>query len=682
MASSYDYLLSLSPLEALVRMVNDQNGTNLQLDRFTASTPIAIGDTTTQVTLTAVPRSSSFDFETIQTTFTLTYDRLDLAIFLKGVVANYTPTLPLSTQNILDQITALIGQKFTIDDIRLEEVTRDNGAAYAVTAKPESLRFVGSIVLDLIALTDLSTLISATALQGITDVTPVVFPLAASTPYLNATDFRALANGFTVGDLAQNKANLVTLFNNVVPDPASLDNFAEAPWVATITPGPFNLYNASVAGYGSGLGINPAIPTLEMALQITLDGTYCTNFQSGTVTIPYTMRDFETDGYTAFPRLTAKSIVSLSDGTPWNVYLNGFIAGQVITSFQATPPVTMDGASAWVATIGLATPTNLYGATVLYNGQLRPGDLAPATQGLDRVLVVEMGIDNAVWQGTYAFYYTSPIPLIWKGFPLLSGTVGSFFQQDFTPTGGTGPFTYVITNGTLPAGLVLSGAILSGTLTTASSSFFDLTITDAVGTVVVFTVTMQVTASVQLLSINGTLPDAVINLAYTGFLDIKGGLLPYSGLSGVGGVLPPGLSFALAYDSIVFQGTPTVADQYPFALSVTSADGQTATRSFIFVVSATDAPLLLSGTFATGGTGLVYSSGLDITGGNGVYTNATVVSGTLPLGLTLAFSTVGSSKLLLEGTPTATGTYAFIVQIYSGDGQTVQSTQSITIVTG
>lgn len=680
MTSSFDYLLSLSPIEALVRMVNDQNGTNFLLDSFTAGVPTQIGDTTTQVTLTPKPKANPFDFQAIQTPpITLTYDRLDLNVFLRNVLNNYNPTLPLSTQNVLNEITSLIGQEFYIDDILLTEVTRDNGNAYALTAKPESLRFVGSIVLDLITLTPISTLIASTALTGVDDETAVLFSLTASTPYLNATDFRSTAGEFTPGDLAQNKADLVTLFNAVVPDPSTNDDFNEAPWHVNTTPGPFNLYGSSVVGYGSGLNVNPAIPTLETALIVNLDGTHCTNFTSGHVVIPYTAQNFELDGYTAFPRLTANSIVSLSNGTAWNVYLNSFVTGSTITSFQASPPVTMDGSSAWVAANGLPSPTNLYGATVVYNGQLRPTDLAAATQGLDRILVVDMGIENSVWQGNYAFYYASPLPLTWKGFPTLNGTVGSYFQQDFTPDGGTGPFTYT-TSGTLPAGLSMNGSLLEGTCTTAGSTTFGLTITDANDTAVAFTITLVVGTQVGQLNITGNLANAVINTPYTGFLNITGGLLPYSGLGIISGSLPPGLSMALDYNTIAFTGTPTVADSYPFSVSISSADGQQVSASFIFVVSETYATLTLTGTYSEGVIGTSYDSSLLIAGGNGVYSDPEVVAGSLPPGLSLVIFTLGAPQLILQGTPSATGTYTFTVQIFSGDGQTVQSAQSVTIV--
>jgi hypothetical protein len=52
-----------------------------------------------------------------------------------------------------------------------------------------------------------------------------------------------------------------------------------------------------------------------------------------------------------------------------------------------------------------------------------------------------------------------------------NGTVGVAYSQQITASGGTGPYTYAVSSGTLPAGLTLApGGLLSGTPTTAGSS--------------------------------------------------------------------------------------------------------------------------------------------------------------------------------------------------------------------
>lgn len=581
--SSIEYLLSLDPLQALVRMVNDANGTTFRLDRFRAGVPTVVAGTTTKVTLTGMVEALAVDDQTTIGSFDLTYERLDMATFLKDTLKDYHPYLPLSVQNILDQITSLIGQTFYIDDIVLEEVTRDTAALYRLKAKPESLRFVGWIDLPLITLSPITPYLPSDALVGVTDTSPEVFQASDSLPFLNATDYRTMAESFVPGELGQDRIDLVTLFNAVVPDPDKV-RATPSPWYVNATPGPFNLLNARVIGYGTGYNVNTAIPTLERALFVALDGTYTTNFASGTLAIPYTTVDFNTLGYTDQPRSTANSIVSLSDGSAWNVYLNSFAVGQVIDTFQQIPPVYLEGANAWVAQAGLILPANLAGARVLYNGQLRDSDIPPAVQGLDRVLVVQMSEFNAIWQGEYSFFYASPIKVRLRD---LVSTVGSSYFFDFTPYRGTGPFTYAITRGVVPENLVLNAdGTLTGIATTAQAVTYDLTVTDTNGVSVVFTVTHRVTEAVTPLVLSGTLPPATALEPYLAFLDIRGGLAPYVNPIMVSGNAPNTILLEVINNAIRVYGSWPAGDTYHLAVGISSTDGQSTSKSFTVVVAA------------------------------------------------------------------------------------------------
>jgi formylglycine-generating enzyme required for sulfatase activity len=58
--------------------------------------------------------------------------------------------------------------------------------------------------------------------------------------------------------------------------------------------------------------------------------------------------------------------------------------------------------------------------------------------------------------------------------------VGTAYSQTLTATGDT-PITWTIDSGTLPAGLSLTGAVISGTLTTAGTSTFTVKATNAAG---------------------------------------------------------------------------------------------------------------------------------------------------------------------------------------------------------
>lgn len=60
-------------------------------------------------------------------------------------------------------------------------------------------------------------------------------------------------------------------------------------------------------------------------------------------------------------------------------------------------------------------------------------------------------------------------------------TVGVAYSCQVAVTGGTAPYTYAVTTGTLPAGLSLDGStgLISGTPTTSGTSTFTVTVTDS-----------------------------------------------------------------------------------------------------------------------------------------------------------------------------------------------------------
>lgn len=61
-----------------------------------------------------------------------------------------------------------------------------------------------------------------------------------------------------------------------------------------------------------------------------------------------------------------------------------------------------------------------------------------------------------------------------------AGNVGVPYNFTFTAAGGMAPYTYSITNGSLPLGLTMSGAgVISGTPTAAATNSFQVTVTDS-----------------------------------------------------------------------------------------------------------------------------------------------------------------------------------------------------------
>lgn len=73
----------------------------------------------------------------------------------------------------------------------------------------------------------------------------------------------------------------------------------------------------------------------------------------------------------------------------------------------------------------------------------------------------------------------TPVPV---GAILQSGAPGTAYSETITAQGGTSPYSYAVTSGSLPTGLSLSSAgVISGTPSGTGTSTFTITVTDANG---------------------------------------------------------------------------------------------------------------------------------------------------------------------------------------------------------
>ena len=96
-----------------------------------------------------------------------------------------------------------------------------------------------------------------------------------------------------------------------------------------------------------------------------------------------------------------------------------------------------------------------------------------------------------------------PPPVIDTASPLPSGTVGTAYSQAFAASGGTPPYSWSVTAGTLPAGLTLSTAgILSGTPTTVDNSNFTVQATGGGTAIKLFS--LMVNAGPKMIRLEGS----------------------------------------------------------------------------------------------------------------------------------------------------------------------------------
>ncbi len=256
--------------------------------------------------------------------------------------------------------------------------------------------------------------------------------------------------------------------------------------------------------------------------------------------------------------------------------------------------------------------------------------------------------------------------------------VGAAYSQSVVGVGGTAPyrlFSFGIGTGsapfnTMPAGLSLStSGLISGTPTAGGSFNIAITATDSSTGSGPYTFTQNITLVVTQPSITFTpnpMPAATDAVFYSQALTAAGSTAPYSNFVVHSGNLPTGLSLS---SSGVISGTPTEGGTFNFVIWTTDSSTGNGPYSTGQNVSLTvNAPTFVfspaSATLTPAQVGVSgYSDTFSVTGGIAPYGNFFIVNGTgsapfntLPVGMAL------SPGGVLQGTPTAAGTYNFFVQ--------------------
>lgn len=171
---------------------------------------------------------------------------------------------------------------------------------------------------------------------------------------------------------------------------------------------------------------------------------------------------------------------------------------------------------------------------------------------------------------------------------LANGTVSTSYNQTITAVGGTGPYDFTVSLGTLPPGLTLSASgLLSGTPVTAGTFNFTVTATAA---------TLCPGSRTYTLIVNGPCPALVVNPAslsvgmlgqvYNQAFITSGGAPGYSFLVSAG-TLPPNLVLSAAG---VLSGTPTSAGNFHFTIQTTDNNGCQGTRLYTLTINLNPPP--------------------------------------------------------------------------------------------
>jgi hypothetical protein len=283
----------------------------------------------------------------------------------------------------------------------------------------------------------------------------------------------------------------------------------------------------------------------------------------------------------------------------------GVAYSQSLTSSGPTPTTFVVSAGAPPA-----------GVTLAADGTLSGTPTAPASYTFD-----VQATDAGGCQGTRTYTVAVAAPLITLAPGALpNGTRGVPYSQAVTAGGGTAPYTFAVTVGSLPTGVALApGGALSGTPTVAGAYAYTITATDAFGSTGSQTYKMAIVVPTITVS-PATLPTAQVGVAYAQTLSATGGVGPYA-FAVTAGTLPGGL--ALAADGKL-TGTPANPGAPVFTLTATDSNGATGSRSYTLTVANGQVPVAASRTLTTP-MGIAVQVDLTSGASGGPFTSAALV---------------------------------------------------------
>ncbi|MBB1616513.1 IPT/TIG domain/outer membrane autotransporter barrel domain-containing protein [Pseudomonas sp. UMC65] len=520
-----------------------------------------------------------------------------------------------------------------------------------------------------------------------------------------------VANALSTTVAANSSANTIPL--NITGGAATSVAVASAPSHGSATASGTSISYTPTAGFSGAdsftyTATNASGTSSPATVSITVGAPSITlspgSLSNGTAGTPYSATLNATGGAVPYSySITSGSLptgLSLNTGTG---AISGIpsAAGTSNLTITATDTNGATGSQAYSITINIQAPVASAGsATVAANSSANPIPLSLSGGAATSVAVASAashgtatasgtsisytptagfsGADSFTYTATNASGTSSPATVsITVSAPsitlspgsLSNGTAGTPYSSTLSATGGTVPYSYSITSGSLPTGLSLNtgtGAI-SGIPSAAGTFNLTITATDTNGATgsQAYSITINIQAPVAS-AVSATV--AANSSANPIPLSLSGGAatsVAVASAASHGTATASGTSISYT-PAAGFSGADS------FTYTATNASGTSSPATVTITVSAPSL-VLTPASLGAGTAGSPYSATLSATGGTVPYSYS-ITSGSLPTGLNL-----NTASGLISGTPITSGSSNLVITATDANGATGSQAYSITI---
>jgi large repetitive protein len=271
---------------------------------------------------------------------------------------------------------------------------------------------------------------------------------------------------------------------------------------------------------------------------------------------------------------------------------NGNVTIETFSTIPNPPTITTASISTPVITRPYSQTISASGGTPGYSFSISSGTLptglslspsglisgTPSAAGTFSFVVLV--VDSNHFTGSASYSVTVGGPPSISTASITTPVITRPYSQTINATGGTPAYSFSIAVGALPAGLTLSSAgVISGTPSAIGAYNFTVMVTDANSLTASATYAGTINGPPSITTASVATP--VISTAYSQTISATGGTGPYS-FSVSSGALPPLLSISTAG---IISGTPNAAGVYHFTITVTDANGLTASQAYATTVA-------------------------------------------------------------------------------------------------